>query len=92
VSQRLAERRVRRAAYRLELARAGVSNTVRVAYPVGARVEASIGRARIVGRVERHAESWWRDPAEIVLRNERTGKLRRVSATSEDAALVRLDG
>lgn len=58
------------------------------AYPVGARVNVFINNTFIVGVVTGHSGCWWYEPARVKITNERTGKRRHFSATSECARAV----
>jgi hypothetical protein len=48
----------------------------------GVIASATIGRTRFRGEVVSSGGCWWSQPDRVVIRNERTGKTRRVSATS----------
>lgn len=53
-------------------------------YPIGAIIDATMGRARIRAEVIRHAGHTNHEPAAIIVRNVDTGKNRRLSASFDD--------
>lgn len=56
---------------------------VKRAYPVGCVVAVTLGRARVIGEVTGHSNSWWYHPSTVVIRNLRTGKTRDFAADSD---------
>jgi len=63
----------------------------REAYPVGARVEVTLGVARITGEIIRSGNYWWHDPDRVEIRNVVTGKMRHFSAASQRHNAVLLE-
>lgn len=74
---RLAKAALLEAKARLDGANSYMKETVREVFPVGTRIEVELGRATVVGRVERYGY----DPSEFDVINEKTGKRRKVYAT-----------
>jgi hypothetical protein len=62
-------------AYRL--AEEALRSACRKALPIGTNMAVSLGGRFVIGKVERYGPSWTA-PSDIVIRNTRTGKLRRV--------------
>lgn len=53
------------------------------AFPVGTRIRATLGNARIMGTVVSSGGLWWSRPDSIAVENDKTKKIRRLSATYE---------
>lgn len=65
--------------------------TIAEKFPIGCRVSCNLGQFKIYGTVQGHACDWHTNPQMVWVTNEKTGKTRRVSATSGAAELTRLD-
>lgn len=52
-------------------------------FPAGSVIECSVGRSRITGEVESAGGCWWHRPGGISIKNLKTGRQRRISATAK---------
>lgn len=60
-------------------------------YPIGSRISCYLGKdIPVTLEVTGHSWSWWHEPAMIHGRNVKTGKQRKVLATSESANIITL--
>jgi len=60
-------------------------------YPLGSRISCYLGKdIPVTLEVTGHSWSWWHEPAMIHGRNVKTGKQRKVLATSESANIITL--
>jgi hypothetical protein len=50
-------------------------------FPVGTRVQVTLGNAVVRGLVNRHGNTWWYDPGRFWIINEKTGTERKVMVT-----------
>jgi len=57
------------------------------AFPIGTVIAVTLGKSRIVGEVVRAGGCWWSRPAQVVIRNLKSGKQRNFSATYEGHAV-----
>ncbi len=62
------------------------------AFPIGSTVAVTLGKARVYGEVISSGGCWWSRPDSVSIRNLKTGKTRRFSATYEGHAAVVLHG
>ena len=58
------------------------------AFPTGAIVVVTLGRARVRGRVTGVSDIWWHDPGQVYIQNVQTGKARNFAPYQDGIDLV----
>ena len=82
--------KVNRAKAIFDKAAKGLAAATSEAFPIGADVAVTMGRARVIGVVVHSGGSWWSRPSEVTIKNLVTGKLRTFSATCKSNRAVML--